>query len=192
MQQYEIWLEYAKSNYHISKIKNEGIRYTDLCYEAQQSVEKALKGLLIYFKVDPKYTHNIEHILVDIEKFVHIPKDIAKTISLTKYATKTRYPGAYGSEYQDVTQKEYAETIKITEQCLDWVDKIIALHLATLKTAIEKYAHEIPLAVKKSSQELVMDYVHKNNKKLEKNIKAHQTELLQQFPDFVLHKNIPV
>ena len=168
MQQYEMWLEYAKSNYHISKIKNEGIRYTDLCYEAQQSVEKALKGL-----------------------FVHIPKDIAKTIGLTKYATKTRYPGAYGSEFQDVAKKEYTEAIKITEQCLDWVDKTITLHLAILKKAIEKYAHEIPLAVKKLSPELVMDHAHQNNRKLEKNIKAFQAELLHQYPDFVSHKNIP-
>lgn len=61
MERHESWIERAKSSYEISKtvIKNSVICYEDLCYQFQQSVEKALKGLLIYYGVDPEFTHNI-------------------------------------------------------------------------------------------------------------------------------------
>jgi HEPN domain-containing protein len=126
-------LEAAKSNYRLSKKEDQGIRYSDLCFQAQQSVEKALKGLLIYFKTEPKHTHNIETLIFDLKKHIHIPEDIMETAGLTLYASNTRYPGIYVDQYKDVTKKEYVETIKTTEKCLDWVDNIIKLHLATLK-----------------------------------------------------------
>jgi len=60
MERYERWIERAKSSYEISKtIINKNIYYEDLCYQSQQAVEKALKGLLIFYGVDPEYTHNI-------------------------------------------------------------------------------------------------------------------------------------
>lgn len=41
---YKNWLKRAKSNYEIAKTaKGEDICYEDLCYEAQQCSEKALK-----------------------------------------------------------------------------------------------------------------------------------------------------
>ena len=57
MERYESWIERAKSSYEISKIdiKN-NIYYEDLCYQSQQAVEKAFKGLLIYYGIDPEFT----------------------------------------------------------------------------------------------------------------------------------------
>jgi len=48
---YKSWLDRAKSSLAISKIKaDENIFYEDLCFQAQQAVEKALKGLLVFFQ----------------------------------------------------------------------------------------------------------------------------------------------
>ena len=50
MERYESWIDRAKSSYEYSKaIVNKYVYYEDLCYQTQQAVEKAFKGLLIYF-----------------------------------------------------------------------------------------------------------------------------------------------
>lgn len=44
------WLDRARSNLSVAKLGKADISifYEDLCFEAQQSVEKALKALCIY------------------------------------------------------------------------------------------------------------------------------------------------
>jgi HEPN domain-containing protein len=61
MARYEEWIERAKSNLELAQTKiSRHIYYEDLCYQSQQTVEKVLKGLLIYYGVEPKFTHNID------------------------------------------------------------------------------------------------------------------------------------
>jgi HEPN domain-containing protein len=118
MERYESWIERAKSSLEISKIAvGINVYYEDLCYQSQQAVEKALKGLLIYYGVEPEFTHNIGMLLNELEKFTDIPENIKKAIELTKYAIITRYPG----EYDEITKEGYAESIKIAEDCLEWI-----------------------------------------------------------------------
>jgi len=123
MERYESWIERAKSSYEISKtiIKNNIIYYEDLCYQSQQAVEKILKGLLIYYGVDPEFTHNIGLLLNELEKFTEIPENIKLATNVTKYAVITRYPG----EYDEITKYDYEESIKIAKNCLDWVENKI-------------------------------------------------------------------
>jgi len=125
MERYESWLERAESSYELSKANiNQIIYLEDLCYQAQQSVEKAFKGLLIYYGIEPEFTHNIGILLNEIEKFIEIPDNIKESMNLTNFAVQTRYPG----EYAEVTKDEYNNALKITKDCLDWVEnKINAL-----------------------------------------------------------------
>ena len=104
MERYESWIERAKSSLEISKLAvNADIYYEDLCYQSQQAVEKALKGLLIYYGVEPEFTHNIGILLNELEGFTEIPENIKETTRLTKYAVITRYPG----EYDEITKEGY-------------------------------------------------------------------------------------
>jgi HEPN domain-containing protein len=122
MKRYESWIGRARSSYELSKATiSKNIYFEDLCYQAQQAVEKAIKGLLIYYNVEPKFTHNIDILLEDLGLYTEISTDIKKAIDLTRYAIKTRYPG----EYDDVTREEYEESIKIAETCLEWVENKI-------------------------------------------------------------------
>jgi HEPN domain-containing protein len=122
MDRHESWIERAKSSYELSKaIISDLIYYEDLCYQAQQAVEKSLKGLLIYYGVEPDFTHNIGILLNALTNYTEIPDDIKETIKVTKYAVQTRYPG----EYDDITKNEYEESIKIAKMCLDWVTQKI-------------------------------------------------------------------
>jgi HEPN domain-containing protein len=122
MERYESWIERAKSSLEISKIAvNDNVYYEDLCYQAQQAVEKALKGLLIYYGVEPEFTHNIEILLTNIEKHIKIPDNVKQSMKLTIYAVQTRYPG----EYDEISKERYMESIKTAKDCLDWVEKTI-------------------------------------------------------------------
>jgi HEPN domain-containing protein len=117
MERYESWIERAKSSLEISKIAvNVNVYYEDLCYQSQQAVEKVLKGLLIYYEVEPEFTHNIGILLNEIEKFTDIPENIKEATKLTKYAVTTRYPG----EYDEITEENYEESIKIAKDCFEW------------------------------------------------------------------------
>ena len=122
MKRYEEWIGRAKSSLEISKIAvSDNVYYEDLCYQVQQAVEKGLKGLLIYYEVEPEFTHNIRILLDGLEKFIIIPENIKKTTDLTKYAILTRYPG----EYDEVTKEGYEKSVKIAKDCLDWIEKTI-------------------------------------------------------------------
>jgi len=122
MARYEEWIERAKSNLELAQAKIiRHIYYEDLCYQSQQAAEKALKGLLIYYGVEPEFTHNIEILLKEIKKFTDIPENIKEAALLTNYAVQTRYPG----EYDEITKEEYEKSIKIAKDCLDWVEAIV-------------------------------------------------------------------
>jgi HEPN domain-containing protein len=122
MERHESWIDRAKSNYELSKATiSNNIYFEDLCYQAQQAVEKSLKGLLIYYGVEPEFTHNIGILLNELEKFTEITENIREAMDLTNYAVQTRYPG----EYDDITKEEYEKAVKIAKNCLDWVEKKI-------------------------------------------------------------------
>jgi HEPN domain-containing protein len=132
MARYEEWINRAKGSLKLSKIViafgvNDGYYYEDLCYQTQQAVEKALKGFLIFFDVEPEFTHNIETLINELEKFTEVPAHIREATNLTKYAVLTRYPGWH----EEITKEKYEIAVKIAEECLDWVENRI-LEIATI------------------------------------------------------------
>jgi len=119
MNRYESWLARAKSSYELSKATiSNNIFFEDLCYQIQQSVEKAFKGLLIYYGAEPEFTHNLGVLIFELEKYTEITERIKDAMDLTNYAVQTRYPGSYDV----VTKEEYERALKIAKECLDWVD----------------------------------------------------------------------
>jgi HEPN domain-containing protein len=122
MARYEEWIERAKSSLELAQAKIiKHIYYEDLCFQLQQAAEKALKGLLIYYGVEPEFTHNIEILLKEIKKFTEIPENIKEAARLTIYAVQTRYPG----EYNEITKEEYETSVKIAKDCLSWTENKI-------------------------------------------------------------------
>jgi HEPN domain-containing protein len=122
MERHESWFDRAKSSLELAKaIVSPFVYYEDLCYQTQQAVEKALKGLLIYFKEEPSFTHNIEILLDELLKYTDVPENVKNATKLTKYAVLTRYPG----EYDELTKEDYEESINIATNCLEWVNSKI-------------------------------------------------------------------
>ncbi|MDR1997015.1 MAG: HEPN domain-containing protein [Candidatus Margulisbacteria bacterium] len=119
---YQVWLQRAKSSLALAQTAiSKSICYEDLCFQAQQSAEKALKALLIFYGIEPEKTHNLDNLLKIIERHIDIPKKIRESINLTPYAAQTRYPG----DYLPLNKKEYLAAVRIAENCLQWVEKKI-------------------------------------------------------------------
>ena len=122
MIRYEEWIYRANSSLELAQTKLVNYpSYEDSCFQAQQAAEKAIKGLLIYFGVDPEWTHNIDKLIRELKKFIEIPANINDAAQLTNYAVTTRYPG----EFDDITKEEYEQAIKTAQECIDWVENTI-------------------------------------------------------------------
>ena len=122
MNSYEEWLKRARSSLALAKSSdNKLVYYEDLCFQAQQSAEKGLKGLLIYYGVEPEKTHNLHVLLQELENFTEIDDEILDVLKLNNFAVQTRYPG----EYAEVEKEEYEQSVEIAEKCLQWIEEKI-------------------------------------------------------------------
>lgn len=118
------WLKRARSSLERAKMGkvSQGILYEDLCFDAQQAVEKSLKAMLVKLNQPFPKTHSIGILLKLIkEAGVEIPENINQAKLLTAYVVDTRYPG----DYEPVNKEEYKEALKIAEDVFKWLDNII-------------------------------------------------------------------
>ena len=117
------WLEYAESDMELAKKGkvSRKIKFETLCFHAQQAAEKTIKAVLIFNHIDFPKTHEIEVLLKILTKNdVNIPKPVAESKYLTKYAVTKRYPG----EEMEVNKKEYNEAVKVASLVLKWAKLI--------------------------------------------------------------------
>ncbi|MFH1440678.1 MAG: HEPN domain-containing protein [Candidatus Omnitrophota bacterium] len=117
------WLRHAYSDLELARRGrlSDKILLEELCFHAQQAVEKSLKGLLVAKGIAFPKTHNIR-ILIDIlPKDIALPVEIEKSSGLTDYAVMSRYPSAL----EPVSEEEYQEAVQLSEFVIEWVKKNI-------------------------------------------------------------------
>jgi len=115
---FEVWLQRADSNLEIARrARGEKVFLEDLCFEAQQAAEKALKALLIYLSGDYPKVHAFTLLLERLEQYVAVPEPIREVIELSDYAVQIRYPG----DYYPVSEEEYERALELAERVLRWV-----------------------------------------------------------------------
>lgn len=119
----EEWLRRAKSNLAKAKQRKPKEAYwEDLCFDAQQAVEKAIKAILTHRGVQFPKIHDIGELLSLLDQSGEkIPKGFWRADDLTQYAVETRYPGPA----EPVTRSEHREAVKIAERVVKWAEKII-------------------------------------------------------------------
>jgi HEPN domain-containing protein len=117
------WLNRARSNLVRARIEVAGAYLEDLCFDAQQAAEKALKALLIHFGVPVPYVHDLQVLLTRLRRSGHhVPKYIREAAKLTRFAVETRYPGTGAP----VTKREYRKALRVAEMVERWVTRQIA------------------------------------------------------------------
>ncbi len=113
------WLNRARSNLALAKNRAPGVYLEDLCFEAQQAAEKAIKAVLIGRGVEFPYVHDLSRLLSLLEEGGQtIPTEVHTAGTLTPYALITRYPGIV----RPVTQKEYVKAVEIAEAVIRWAE----------------------------------------------------------------------
>jgi HEPN domain-containing protein len=111
------WLNRAASNLAHARARGPGVYLEDLCFNAQQAAEKALKALLLHQKVRFPFVHDIGELLRLLEESGQaIPDDVREAKQLTDYAVETRYPGFF----EPVTEAEYQEALMLASRCFEW------------------------------------------------------------------------
>ena len=114
------WLKRAESSLAKAEVGklNDAIMFEDLCFDAQQSSEKALKSLFALKNISIPKTHSIGFLIKTLEDNAFIvPNEIKEAVSLTEYAVETRYPG----DYEPIEQYELDNAIELAKRVLKFV-----------------------------------------------------------------------
>jgi len=113
------WLNRARSNLIQARALQAGVYLEDLCFNAQQAAEKAIKALLIQRDVAFPYVHDLAELLTILrETGEQVPGPVAQAGRLSRFAVFTRYPGLA----RRVDRDEYEEAVEIAEEVVRWVE----------------------------------------------------------------------
>lgn len=93
----------------------------DLCFHAQQAVEKTLKAVLISKGIDFPRTHNLRILIDALPDPVFRDPVLDSSAALTDYAVSTRYPG----EVEPVTKDELKTARHIAREVVAWAENAI-------------------------------------------------------------------
>ncbi len=112
------WLNRARSSLAIANNRIPDVYLEDLCFEAQQAAEKAIKAVMIKRGVDFPYVHDLARLLSLLkEADESIPDVVGQAGKLTRFATITRYP-----MNQAVTDQHYLEALSTAEAVVRWAE----------------------------------------------------------------------
>ena len=91
-------------------------------FHAQQAVEKALKAVLLFKRIEFPFTHDIEELLeIAQQGGLTLSSGVNEAGILTPYAVEARYPG----QVEEISFSDVEEAIRIAEDVLKWVQEII-------------------------------------------------------------------
>ena len=119
------WLRRARSNLARSAQGqiSPDVLFEDVCFDAQQAVEKALKALLVWRGVQVPRTHAISELITMLAELgFHVPADVQEASALTDYAVAARYPGPS----EPVLVEDYEKAVAIAKIVVSWASAIVA------------------------------------------------------------------
>ena len=116
------WLNRARSNLARAKTRTDDAYWEDMCFDAQQAAEKAVKARLMGLGVEFPYVHDLARLLTLVQEAGEtVPDAVLKAAELTPYATLTRYPGPVRA----VSVEEYRTAVQIAEAVVRWAEKTV-------------------------------------------------------------------
>ncbi len=116
------WLRRARSDLALARVRApRHVLYNDLCFHAQQAVEKSIKAVLVRYGVEFRRVHDIDYLIALVPERAGRPPAAQDIVSLTSYAVMARYPG----DYEDATEQDYAEAIQAARAVYAWAKQII-------------------------------------------------------------------
>lgn len=119
------WLRRARSN--LARVRlghgHPDVLFEDLCFDAQQACEKALKALLVLKGATVPRTHSIADLLTALAALgFELPDQIKNAASLTDYAVAARYPGPS----EPVVIEDFEDAIELAQAVVAWATAIVS------------------------------------------------------------------
>lgn len=117
------WLAHARSDLASARIlrANPDVLPEQAGFHAQQSVEKALKAVLLARNVDIPSTHDLENLVDEItSRGMAVPAEVTEAKALTRFAVEMRYPNP-----DEITDEEIDDAIRIAEATLAWATPLV-------------------------------------------------------------------
>jgi len=115
------WLRRARSDLSLASIAlPRDVLYNELCFHAQQAVEKSIKAVLVHHKIEFHKVHDIDYLMTLLPPHVSAPPEAEEIAELTSYAVMFRYPG----DYEDVTEEEYQWALHAARSVYAWAERI--------------------------------------------------------------------
>ena len=116
------WMNRAKSNLARARLRVPQAYLEDLCFDAQQAAEKALKAVMMSRGIDFPYTHDIARLLAVLQvDGMTLPESMLSAARLTTYAVQARYPGLD----EPVEEPEYLEAVEVAEAVVRWAEALL-------------------------------------------------------------------
>ena len=116
------WMNRANSNLARARLRVPEAYLEDLCFDAQQAAEKALKAVMMSRGIDFPYTHDIARLLAVLQvDGMKLPESMLSAARLTTYAVQARYPGLD----EPVEEPEYLEAVEVAEAVVRWAEALL-------------------------------------------------------------------
>lgn len=119
------WLRRARSNLARASQGQvtPDVLFEDVCFDAQQAAEKALKALLVLKGVQVPRTHSIGELVTMLTELgFDIPLDVQEASALTDYAVAARYPGPS----EPVLIEDYQRAVATATAVVSWASVVVA------------------------------------------------------------------
>lgn len=116
------WMNRAKSNLARARLRVPEAYLEDLCFDAQQAAEKALKAVMMSRGIDFPYTYDIARLLAVLQvDGMALPDSMLRAARLTTYAVQARYPGLD----EPVEEPEYLKAVEVAEAVVRWAEALL-------------------------------------------------------------------
>jgi HEPN domain-containing protein/predicted nucleotidyltransferase len=116
------WLNRARSNLRRAAERSEGVYLEDLCYDAQQAAEKAIKAVFIACGLRFPFVHDLDMLLTALEGAGQaVPPEVRGAAWLTRFARNPRYP-----IHTVVDEPEHGRAVAAAHVIVRWAEKEVA------------------------------------------------------------------
>jgi HEPN domain-containing protein len=119
----EVWLARARSSLALAaKSEPAEIVWEDLCNQAQQAAEKAIKAVYRYHRLPFRFTHDVQDLGAGLERRgIAVPECVRAAVVLSPYAVDARYPGPF----EPATEEDWREALASARAVVEWAASVI-------------------------------------------------------------------
>jgi HEPN domain-containing protein len=116
------WLNRARSCLAHARAMDPDVLLENLCFDAQQAAEMAIKAVFIFRSEPFAFVHELKKLLQQLKhNGLKIPKYMWEADELSDYAVVTRYPGTVGP----VTLRRYRRAVRLAAAVVGWAERQI-------------------------------------------------------------------